>query len=60
MRYPCEEGYDHAKRHAVSTMNQRGKSLRTLNHLLASELGPYQDHQVLQKRSKPLKRLSGK
>ena len=60
MCYPREEGYNHAKRHAVSATNQRGKSLRTLNRLLASELGPYQDHKVLQKQSKPLKRLSGK
>ena len=40
--------------------NQRGKSLRTPDRFLVLELGPYQDHQVLQKRDKPLKKLSGK
>ena len=49
MCYSREEGYHYAKGYAVSVMNQRGKSLRIPNHFLASKLGPYQDHQVLQK-----------
>ena len=49
-----------AKGYAVSATNQRGKSVRTPDRPLASKLGPYQDHQILQKRSKPLKKLSGK
>ena len=49
MCYPCEEGYHYAKRHAVSMTNQGRKSLRPPNHLLSSKLGPYQDHQILQK-----------
>ena len=60
MCYPRKEGYHYAKGYAVSTMNQRGKSLRTPDRFLVLEFGPYQDHQVLQKRDKPLKKLSGK
>ena len=60
MRYPRKEGYHYAKGYTVSVTNQRGKSVRTPDRLLISKLGPYQDHQVLQKQSKPLKRLSGK
>ena len=60
MRYPRKEGYHYAKGYTVSATNQRGKSARTPDRLLASKLGPYQDHQILQKRSKPLKSSSGK
>ena len=49
MCYPREEGYHYAEGYAVSAMNQRGKSLRTPDRFLVSKLGPYQDHQVLQK-----------
>ena len=44
MRYPRKEGYHYAEGYAVSTTNQRGKSLRTPDRFLVSKLGPCQDH----------------